>query len=274
MGIIDILQEWNLIKRAERCLKSFLLCQNSKGISVMPPVEYAERFEQRVIGAVIEKDAEGSVPVAATIPMSRRISLHPSAILGGAHAAAGAPGGGGARAAAPAAQLPRQPSFMGGGVPAESPSALQQQQQASGAGGVSAPAARSLLQFQPPAAFAPRGGGAAMGDAGVSTRAVVPAAPGALAISRQPPFSSSPSIASSVGAASETALTATRSPLNLAAVARLVQQRNRVAAALSVPTSPAATASSAAAAATVTPASSISPVATQANPLLFQQNHA
>lgn len=64
MGIIDILQEWSLIKRAERVLKRYFMCLDARGLSVMAPEEYAARFERRVITAIIEQNA----PVAAGAP--------------------------------------------------------------------------------------------------------------------------------------------------------------------------------------------------------------
>lgn len=54
VGIIDILQEWTLIKRLERFFKTKFMMQDGKGISVAPPDMYADRFEQRVIRTIID----------------------------------------------------------------------------------------------------------------------------------------------------------------------------------------------------------------------------
>jgi hypothetical protein len=121
LGIIDILQEWSLIKKAERWLKRVLLLQDPRGMSVVPPDAYADRFERRVIEAVIEQDADASGasrhPVAATLGADARLSLkqtRPSTPAVAAHSAyhhsqqavgrqGGADGGAGAAAAAAAA---------------------------------------------------------------------------------------------------------------------------------------------------------------------------
>lgn len=42
--------------QVERWLKTTFLLQDKKGVSVMPPDDYADRFEQRVIQAVIESN--------------------------------------------------------------------------------------------------------------------------------------------------------------------------------------------------------------------------
>jgi len=121
LGIIDILQEWSLIKKAERWLKRVLLLQDPRGMSVVPPDAYADRFERRVIEAVIEQDADAAgaarSPVAATLGADARMSLkqgRPSASAAAAHVAyhhsqqalgrhGGADGSSGAAAAASAA---------------------------------------------------------------------------------------------------------------------------------------------------------------------------
>ncbi len=57
LGIIDILQEWSWSKRIERWIKSTILCQDKHGISVMPPQQYAERFQVRVISQLVDSSA-------------------------------------------------------------------------------------------------------------------------------------------------------------------------------------------------------------------------
>jgi Phosphatidylinositol-4-phosphate 5-Kinase len=65
LGVIDILQEWSFIKKAERWLKRLLLLQDADGMSVMPPNDYADRFIKRVIEAVIEGQEASSATSAA-----------------------------------------------------------------------------------------------------------------------------------------------------------------------------------------------------------------
>lgn len=54
MGIIDILQEWNLSKKSERLAKVYLLNNRSNEISAAPPDEYAERFKAFIKAACME----------------------------------------------------------------------------------------------------------------------------------------------------------------------------------------------------------------------------
>ena len=54
MGIIDILQEYTWAKTLENFFKSRILCHSRRGISSVPPDEYAERFNTRVLGQLIE----------------------------------------------------------------------------------------------------------------------------------------------------------------------------------------------------------------------------
>jgi hypothetical protein len=77
MGIIDILQEWSFIKRAERWLKRYVMFQDKQGMSVIPPSDYATRFDERVITAIIEQDTS-KLQVAATLGMDRRLSVMPA----------------------------------------------------------------------------------------------------------------------------------------------------------------------------------------------------
>jgi hypothetical protein len=93
LGVIDILQEWRWFKRAERLMKRYLFCLDHRGVSVIPPDEYAARFERRVVAEVIEHNA--ALPAAA----------------GGAGAAAGASGAAGP--AGEAAPAPAPPPVRG-----------------------------------------------------------------------------------------------------------------------------------------------------------------
>ena len=53
VGMIDILQQWNLRKRMEHFARVFLMMQDRHGISVVPARQYAERFQQRVVKDLI-----------------------------------------------------------------------------------------------------------------------------------------------------------------------------------------------------------------------------
>ncbi|ETI47555.1 hypothetical protein F442_08178 [Phytophthora nicotianae P10297] len=53
LGLIDILQQWNLRKRVEHFVRVYLLMQDRHGISVVNPRQYADRFQQRVIKELI-----------------------------------------------------------------------------------------------------------------------------------------------------------------------------------------------------------------------------
>jgi Phosphatidylinositol-4-phosphate 5-Kinase len=53
LGIVDMLQRYTWKKQAERWLKS--LFKPINGISSCSPVEYAERFQRRVAGQIIEE---------------------------------------------------------------------------------------------------------------------------------------------------------------------------------------------------------------------------
>ncbi|KAH8064132.1 translation initiation factor IF-2 [Aureococcus anophagefferens] len=56
LGIIDMLQEWDLGKRAEACCKVRCKCQSRRGISAVAPSEYQERFMDHV-ESIIAEDA-------------------------------------------------------------------------------------------------------------------------------------------------------------------------------------------------------------------------
>jgi len=53
LGVIDILQEWNLNKKSERYLKIIGKCKDGDGLSAIEPDLYAERFI-RNIGSYLE----------------------------------------------------------------------------------------------------------------------------------------------------------------------------------------------------------------------------
>jgi hypothetical protein len=75
MGLIDILQQWNFRKRLEHFIRVYLLRQDKKGISVVNPKEYAERFQQRVVRELIydASSHERAViyPIRLTTPMAQ-----------------------------------------------------------------------------------------------------------------------------------------------------------------------------------------------------------
>ena len=48
VGIIDVLQEWTLEKKAERCAKTTFLCKSGRGISAIEPQAYCDRFVDKV----------------------------------------------------------------------------------------------------------------------------------------------------------------------------------------------------------------------------------
>lgn len=54
LGIIDILQTWNLAKKSERLAKVYLLNNKSNEISAAPPPEYAERFKEFIKAACVD----------------------------------------------------------------------------------------------------------------------------------------------------------------------------------------------------------------------------
>ena len=51
VGIIDMLQLYNMQKKLEHMLKTRLRCDDPHGISAVPPPEYALRFQERVLPA-------------------------------------------------------------------------------------------------------------------------------------------------------------------------------------------------------------------------------
>jgi len=54
IGIIDVLQTWDLTKRIENWFKTKILRRDPAGLSAIPPGEYAERFRSRVLAQLIE----------------------------------------------------------------------------------------------------------------------------------------------------------------------------------------------------------------------------
>jgi len=48
VGIIDILQQWNLTKKLERILKGYIFRKDPKGISCVPPDQYQKRFMNKM----------------------------------------------------------------------------------------------------------------------------------------------------------------------------------------------------------------------------------
>jgi hypothetical protein len=61
MGVIDILQDFNLRKRAEYLIKRFVCCRG-RGVSVHPPAAYSNRFVRNVVEALLDPVTDSSVP--------------------------------------------------------------------------------------------------------------------------------------------------------------------------------------------------------------------
>jgi 1-phosphatidylinositol-4-phosphate 5-kinase len=49
VSLIDVLQDWNLKKKAERFIKTKIKKKDSYGISAVPPLLYKKRFQDRVL---------------------------------------------------------------------------------------------------------------------------------------------------------------------------------------------------------------------------------
>ena len=49
VGIIDILQTWNVNKRVERYSKIYFKCVDGNGLSAVEPERYRERFVERTV---------------------------------------------------------------------------------------------------------------------------------------------------------------------------------------------------------------------------------
>jgi len=81
LGIIDVLQRWDLRKRVERFLKTWGRCANRAGISALPPADYAQRFADRVIYDVFDAPVEPEVEAAmgtGPSPSFRDSAVHKS----------------------------------------------------------------------------------------------------------------------------------------------------------------------------------------------------
>jgi len=48
IGIIDMLQKYNMRKKSERCIKSICMCKDKNGISCAPPYIYRDRFLEKM----------------------------------------------------------------------------------------------------------------------------------------------------------------------------------------------------------------------------------
>jgi hypothetical protein len=96
LGVIDILQEWNWFKRLERLMKRYLMCLDHRGVSVIPPDEYAARFERRVVAEIVEHHAAATpvAPATTTAPAHQPQQAHQLPAQPGAAAAAGSAGRG------------------------------------------------------------------------------------------------------------------------------------------------------------------------------------
>lgn len=85
LGLIDMLQQWNLRKRVEHFVRVTILLQDRHGISVVSPRQYAERFQKRVVQELIydtsgfsetmSSSRDGGSAVTAT-DMPRYLSAH------------------------------------------------------------------------------------------------------------------------------------------------------------------------------------------------------
>ncbi|OQR95942.1 phosphatidylinositol-4-phosphate-5-kinase (Pi-PIPK-D8/GPCR-PIPK) [Thraustotheca clavata] len=53
MGLIDILQQWNMRKRIEHFVRVYIFQQDKLGISVVKPAVYMDRFQKRVVKELI-----------------------------------------------------------------------------------------------------------------------------------------------------------------------------------------------------------------------------
>ena len=62
LGIIDILQVWSVRKRLERFAKIWLRCKPGAGISATPPLDYAQRFTERVVCDIFDAPYDSPPP--------------------------------------------------------------------------------------------------------------------------------------------------------------------------------------------------------------------
>merc|ERR1712032_322978 len=58
IGIIDMLQKWDLNKKAERFIKAALRGKDPNGISCVPPKQYQQRFMDKMIEIGIGNEEE------------------------------------------------------------------------------------------------------------------------------------------------------------------------------------------------------------------------
>ena len=80
--IIDIQQVWSLRKRLERFAKTWLLGKPGRGISATPPLEYAQRFTERVICDVFDAPLGEQMEVESASQAGAYRSQSPSHSLG------------------------------------------------------------------------------------------------------------------------------------------------------------------------------------------------
>ena len=159
LGIIDILQEYNVSKRVERAAKTTLLLQDPDGVSVAPPAMYADRFLRRVVHEIIDRDHSGGGGGGAVV-----------AGAGGASVA----GGSVWVAAGPAAGGMRRP-------PAAAPAVARGGGGASGGGGVGNSGSRRPSLAPSLAAASAQGSVLGVGGSRFNTAARAPVAPSAAA---------------------------------------------------------------------------------------------
>jgi hypothetical protein len=69
LGVIDVLQRYTLSKRLERVVKCYILRQNPRGVSVLPPDDYGARFREQISRMIVSVPPQnpGSAGVAQQI---------------------------------------------------------------------------------------------------------------------------------------------------------------------------------------------------------------
>lgn len=79
LGLIDMLQQWNLRKRVEHFIRVYVLMQDRHGVSVVNPRQYADRFQQRVVKELIydaaalqSRDVRDSISLTQLQAQNRR----------------------------------------------------------------------------------------------------------------------------------------------------------------------------------------------------------
>lgn len=68
LGVVDILQGWDISKRAER-MGRLISCQDSRGMSCINPTQYRDRFVARVVNALIEVGGADEYEVKTPDPL-------------------------------------------------------------------------------------------------------------------------------------------------------------------------------------------------------------